>query len=203
MDFQDLHAIIPWPLPAKKLPNSSHVPYPSTHRPQRYSHLPGVLVHGCRFSDRLLSLSTFGTVSQADFLSNRLLIERRGLVLSFGVFQSFYLTHFLRDDSPSRISWIGTTEFFCLIAIGIFTGPLHDRGYHNALVCVSCAIIIFAIMMLSLSTKYYQIMLTQGVCLGIGSGMILVPALTLVANSFTTKRALAVSLVTAGSSIGR
>ena len=57
-------------------------------------------------------------------------------------------------------------------------------------------------MMLSLSTEYYQIILSQGVCLGIGSGILYVPSLALVAASFTTKRPLAVTLVTAGSSIG-
>ena len=57
-------------------------------------------------------------------------------------------------------------------------------------------------MMLSLSAKYYQIILSQGICLGIGSGILYVPSLALVAASFTTKRPLAVTLVTAGSSIG-
>ena len=61
--------------------------------------------------------------------------------------------------------------------------------------------VIFAIMMLSLSTSYYQVFLSQGLCLGIGSGILYVPSLALVAASFTTKRALAVTMVTAGSSI--
>ena len=38
--------------------------------------------------------------------------------------------------------------------------------------------------------------------MGIGSGILYIPSLALVAASFTTKRALAVTIVTAGSSIG-
>lgn len=124
-------------------------------------------------------------------------------MLSFGVFQFFYATNFLREYSLSQISWIGTTEFFCLIFVGVVTGPLFDVGYRNTLVYVSSAMIIFGVMMLSLSTKYYQIMLSQGICLGIGSGILLVPTLTMAASSFTTRRAFAIMLVTLGSNIGR
>lgn len=108
----------------------------------------------------------------------------------------------LKEYSPSEISWIGTTEIFCLNFVGTITGPAFDLGYHDVLLYFSSFIVIFAIMMLSLSTKYYQIILSQGVCLGIGSGILYVPSLALVAASFTTKRPLAVTLVTAGSSIG-
>ena len=62
--------------------------------------------------------------------------------------------------------------------------------------------LIFGIMMLSLSTTYYQVLLSQGICMGVGSGILYVPSLALIASSFTTKRALAVTFVTAGSSVG-
>ncbi|KAF7592298.1 hypothetical protein BBP40_000429 [Aspergillus hancockii] len=56
--------------------------------------------------------------------------------------------------------------------------------------------------MLSLSHKYYQVLLSQGFCCGIGSGLIYVPALSLVSTSFTTRRGIAVGMVTCGASIG-
>ena len=126
----------------------------------------------------------------------------RGLVLSFGVFQSFYQTTYLRGYSLSDLAWIGTTQVFCLNFVGVLTGPIYDLGYHGLLLYVSSFMVIFAIMMLSLSNNYYQVFLSQGLCLGIGSGILYVPSLALVAASFTTKRALAVTMVTAGSSIG-
>ena len=128
--------------------------------------------------------------------------QNRGLVLCFGAFQSFYQAQLLHEYSPSAISWIGTTEVFLLNVVGFLTGPLFDLGYHDALLFSSSGIVVFAVMMLSLSTKFYQIFLSQGICLGVGSGILNVPSLALVAGSFTTKRPLAVTLVTAGSAIG-
>ena len=105
----------------------------------------------------------------------------RGLVLSFGVFQSFYQTTYLRGYSLSDLAWIGTTQVFCLNFVGVLTGPIYDLGHHDLLLYVSSFMIIFAIMMLSLSTKYYQVFFSQGLCLGIGSGILYVPSLALVA----------------------
>lgn len=62
--------------------------------------------------------------------------------------------------------------------------------------------VIFGQMMLSLSTKYYQVMLSQGFCVGIGAGLIYVPAIAMVSTRFTTKRAIAMGLITSGASLG-
>lgn len=64
------------------------------------------------------------------------------------------------------------------------------------------ALLIFGIMMTSIATKYYQIILAQGVAFGLGSGLVCVPALGFVSSSFTTKRPYAVGLTTVGASIG-
>lgn len=56
--------------------------------------------------------------------------------------------------------------------------------------------------MLSLATEYYQIILALGVCNGIGAGLVYVPTLAFVNVSFTSRRAIAMGLVTAGASIG-
>ncbi|KAF2178963.1 hypothetical protein K469DRAFT_731386 [Zopfia rhizophila CBS 207.26] len=56
--------------------------------------------------------------------------------------------------------------------------------------------------MLSLSKEYWQIVLAQGFCVGIGAGLVYVPALAIVATQFTTKRPMAVGIASAGSSIG-
>ena len=129
-------------------------------------------------------------------------MDPRGFVLTFGVFESFYHKNLLRAHSPSEIAWIGTVQVFCLSFVGVLTGPIYDLGYHDLLLYVSSFMFMFGVMMLSLSTTFYQILLSQGVCIGIGSGILYVPSLTLVVTSFTTKRALATTLCTAGSSVG-
>ena len=57
-------------------------------------------------------------------------------------------------------------------------------------------------MMTSICTKYWQLILAQGVCVGLGSGCLFVPSIAVVATYFTTKRAFATGIAVGGSSIG-
>ena len=56
--------------------------------------------------------------------------------------------------------------------------------------------------MTSICNKYWQLMLAQGVCVGLGSGCLFVPSIAVVATYFTTKRALATGIAVGGSSLG-
>lgn len=132
-----------------------------------------------------------------------LLTHLRGIVNTFGVYQSFYETGFLSDKSSSTISWIGTIQAFLLVLVGAVTGPLFDMGYLQTLLWVGSTLIVFGLMMLSLSTEYYQIFLTQGVIVGIGCGMSYAPGLALVNVRFPPKqRPLALGIATSGAAIG-
>ncbi|MCJ1405567.1 hypothetical protein MMC11_008795 [Xylographa trunciseda] len=120
----------------------------------------------------------------------------------FGTFQAFYQRNLLSSYSPSAISWIGTVNATFLISTGVLAGPLFDRGYVRQLMVLGCFMAVFGEMMLSLSTEYYQIMLSQGFCSGIGAGLLYVPTIAMISTTFTTKRALAMGLVTSGASVG-
>lgn len=60
----------------------------------------------------------------------------------------------------------------------------------------------FGIVMLSFCNEYYQIFLTQGLIVGISSGILYIPSLACLSTYFTTKRGLAVGIALSGSSIG-
>jgi MFS family permease len=62
--------------------------------------------------------------------------------------------------------------------------------------------VVFGMFMVSLSTKYYQVMLAQGVCVGIGAGAINIPAFAIISSKFNTRRPLALGLASTGASIG-
>lgn len=136
------------------------------------------------------------------FASFLLFVTTWGFSTAFGAFQSYYQSELLSTSSPSRIAWVGTIQAFFLISMGVIAGPLFDRGYLHHLMIVGCFLTTLGLMMLSLSTEYYQVFLSQGVCCGLGSGLIYVPALSLVSTRFTTRRGIAVGLVTSGASIG-
>ncbi|EHA19888.1 hypothetical protein ASPNIDRAFT_179368 [Aspergillus niger ATCC 1015] len=138
----------------------------------------------------------------AVFASFLLFATTYGYSSAFGAFQAYYESDLLRSSSPSRIAWIGTIQGFFMISTGVLAGPLFDQGYLHALMTIGCLLNVIGFMMLSLSTEYYQVFLSQGVCSGIGCGLIYVPALSLASTLFTTRRSIAVGLLSSGASIG-
>lgn len=61
---------------------------------------------------------------------------------------------------------------------------------------------VFGLMMTSICTTYWQILLAQGICVGIGSGCLFIPSVAVVATYFSEKRALATGIAVSGGSIG-
>ncbi|KAI1302458.1 MFS transporter, MCP family, solute carrier family 16, member 10 [Xylaria venustula] len=125
-----------------------------------------------------------------------------GLPNCFGAFQSFYALQYLSQYSASTISWIGTLQGALLILLGLISGPLTDLGYYRTLLYVGSLLTVVGLMTLSLSTQYYQVFLSQGVCCGIGCGLLYVPTLSLIGDTFKARRATAMALVTSGIALG-
>ncbi|KAJ0415449.1 major facilitator superfamily domain-containing protein, partial [Aspergillus carlsbadensis] len=125
-----------------------------------------------------------------------------GLAFAFGSFQSYYVLDFLPHTSTSAISWVGTIQSWLLIIGGLIAGPLFDMGYYRIMILVGAFLSVFGIMMLSFATEYYQILLSQGICTGLGFGLLYIPSITLVSRSFVRKRALALGVSTAGAPLG-
>ena len=109
----------------------------------------------------------------------------RGIVNTFGAFQDFYATDLLSAHSTSTISWIGTFQGFLLLLIVIGT-----------------FLVVFGMMITSLSTEYYQLFLSQGLLVGMGSGALFTSSVAIVSTYFTTRRAVATGIVPSGGSIG-
>lgn len=91
-----------------------------------------------------------------------------GVASSFSAYQAYYQEDLLADYTPSVISWIGTVQVSLLGFTGILSGALYDRGYIRALLILGGCLVVFGFMMLSLAKEYYQMLLTQGVCIGLG-----------------------------------
>ncbi|KAJ6141377.1 hypothetical protein N7470_009767 [Penicillium chermesinum] len=125
-----------------------------------------------------------------------------GVVNTFGVFQSYYEDTLLPEYSASSISWIGTVQGFLLFIVGVVVGPAFDKGYLKTLIALGTFLVVFGLMMTSLSTKYYQVFLAHGVAVGIGCACLFLPSVATVATYFSTKRAVATGIVASGGSIG-
>ncbi|KAL9640041.1 MAG: hypothetical protein Q9164_000525 [Protoblastenia rupestris] len=123
-----------------------------------------------------------------------------GYINSFGVFQQHYVTALQRP--PSDISWVGSVQIFLLFFIGTFSGRLTDYGLFRVTFLVGSTFFLLGVFMTSFSTKYWQLFLAQGVCTGIGNGLLFCPALALLSTYFTTKRAVAIGIAASGSATG-
>ncbi|KLJ12491.1 hypothetical protein EMPG_12484 [Blastomyces silverae] len=130
-----------------------------------------------------------------------ILFSTLGYVNSFGVFQEYYLSHQLREQSPDNIAWIGSLSMFLQLSTGAIAGPLFDR-YGTWLLRPAAFLFIFATMMVSICREYWHFMLTQGVVMGVLMALFLVPAMAAVSQHFDKHRAAALGITVSGSSIG-
>jgi len=126
-----------------------------------------------------------------------------GHLNTFGVFQTFYEgPNSPFHQSSSNIAWIGSIHAYCLLVVGLISGPLYDRGWFRELLISGSFLVTFGFMMLSLAHDYWQVILAQGFCIGIGAGLLFVPSLAVLPAYFSTRLGLAMGLAASGSSLG-
>jgi hypothetical protein len=68
------------------------------------------------------------------------------------------------------VAWIGSIQAFLLLLVGVITGPVYDAGYFRHLIISGAFLIPFGFMMTSLAKTYWQTMLAQALCIGLGNG---------------------------------
>ncbi|KAM0124491.1 hypothetical protein ACHAO1_011019 [Botrytis cinerea] len=123
-----------------------------------------------------------------------------GMIISFGVFQTYYVSTLNR--SPSDIAWIGSLAVFFLFFMGIVSGRLTDAGYYRITTLIGTILVALGTFMTSISKTYWQIFLAQGVCTGLGNGFLLTPMSTIVASHFRRKLPLVMGIAACGSVSG-
>uniref|UniRef100_A0A093W2K0 Riboflavin transporter MCH5 n=2 Tax=Talaromyces marneffei PM1 TaxID=1077442 RepID=A0A093W2K0_TALMA len=78
-----------------------------------------------------------------------------GLLSAYGSYEKYYETTLMSSTPSTTISWVGTLQVVIVI-------------------CTMTTVL--GVMMLSLAHEYYQILLAQGVCIGVGSATLYVPS---------------------------
>ncbi|KAJ5106276.1 hypothetical protein N7456_002951 [Penicillium angulare] len=125
-----------------------------------------------------------------------------GVINTWGAYQTYYESNLLSGTSSSTIAWIGSLQSFLLMLIGVVTGPLFDAGYFREMIIFANFMLPFGLMMTSLATEYWQLILAQGICVGLGAGCLFVPSVAILPQYFREKRGFANGLAASGSSIG-
>lgn len=128
-----------------------------------------------------------------------LLVDTWGLINSFGVFQTFYERDLLSESSASSISWIGSLQGALLMLVGPISGPLYDAGYFREILWAGLFLIVLGQFMTSLCTRYWEVLLAQGVCIGVGCGLVFLPSAAILSQYFHKRRALVLGIASTGS----
>ncbi|KAL7750344.1 hypothetical protein RI367_004117 [Sorochytrium milnesiophthora] len=127
-----------------------------------------------------------------------------GLINSFGVFQHFYRFDYLSQSSESAVSLIGSLQVALLYVSGLVAGTVFDVSGVRYLYPIAGLGTTVSLVLLSFSQPqhYYQQLLTHGVMVGVFVGCGYNPAMSILAQYFYRRRAMAMGIVAGGSSIG-
>lgn len=128
------------------------------------------------------------------------IVNSWGFVNSFGAFLPYYQT--ILPESASTISWIGSVQACLVFGLGIFSGRALDRGWFRPTVALGIVVQLVGIFTMSVAHNYWQLLLTQGFCTGIGGGIFFVPIMGVCSTYFAKKKAMALGMVTSGTAMG-
>ncbi|KAH8880777.1 MFS general substrate transporter [Thozetella sp. PMI_491] len=123
-----------------------------------------------------------------------------GYINSFGIFQHYYVENL--NKTESEIAWVGSVQTFLIFFVGTFSGRAMDGGYFQQTIALGLLLQVVGVFMTSLATQYWQLFLAQGICNGLGDGLLFCPIIALMATYFTKKRAVAISLQASGAATG-
>lgn len=148
-----------------------------------------------------------------------------GLVSCGGTFVEYYKNGPLASYSTGTISWITSSQVFIQVgsmAVVRFSfpsialpsqshlltynhhqwGSLYNSYGPRWMLLLSTPVYCFGLMMTSLSTEYYQILLSQSVLSSLGSGALFNAGMTSTTSWFLRRRGTVFGIVNSGSSLG-
>lgn len=131
-----------------------------------------------------------------------LIMTNFGLLTSYGVFQSYYISHQLSHFPASTVSWIGSLQTFMILGGSFVFGKISDDfGGRWVLICGSVVTFI-AMLGVSFCSTLIQFIVVQGVLFGLGGSMLFLPGCALVNQYFDKRKGTAMSVIIGAASFG-
>ncbi|KAF8520753.1 major facilitator superfamily domain-containing protein [Hysterangium stoloniferum] len=123
-------------------------------------------------------------------------------ILGIHYSSAHYLLHQFADDSAELISFIGTTLGTLLILIGFPASKFIDMYGFRPVSVVGSILFSGGLVMAGFCRTVPTLVVTQGVVVGIGAGMLYIPASIGPVQWFLKRRSFAIGLSSAGAGIG-
>ncbi|KAK7047597.1 hypothetical protein VNI00_006365 [Paramarasmius palmivorus] len=141
-------------------------------------------------------LYSFGVYQGAQLLTRSMLTIDRSL--------DYYTRVYLPSSNASSISWMGSVQLALPYLLGVPMGKLFDAGYIHSVLAAGSALFVFSLFMVSLAKpdQYYQLLLSQGIGMGLGVGCVQLHSTTIVSRHFLRRRAFAYGIALTGASVG-
>ncbi|KAF9691359.1 hypothetical protein EKO04_010857 [Ascochyta lentis] len=130
------------------------------------------------------------------------MIPSMGLLNTVGVLQAWVSENQLHGYSESNIGWIFSAYAFFLYIGGAQVGPIFDAHDIRYLIVPGSIGMVAAIMCMSVSTEYYQLLLSFGVLGGSSACLLFTPAVSAVGHWFCKRRALAIGIACTAGGLG-
>lgn len=125
------------------------------------------------------------------------------MLTSFGSFESYYADVLLTGRTGgTEIAAIGSVQSFLMVFLGFVAGPLFDMGYFRHLLVTGSLLVVAGTMLQSACTQFWQLLLAQGLCVGVGTGCLAILSVGLPGLWFDTRLPLANGLAACGSGVG-
>ena len=81
-------------------------------------------------------------------------------------------------------------------------GPLYDYGHLQSLLRIGSFLSVLWMMLTSISTQCWHLLLCQGVLLGVGNGCLFIPSIAILPTYFSKKQTLVLGISSSGATLG-
>ncbi|KAJ2659594.1 hypothetical protein IWW48_003433 [Coemansia sp. RSA 1200] len=142
----------------------------------------------------------FGWIPTLAVMINYMVIF--GAANSYGVFSTYYLNIKFPDTPATTLAWIGTLVTTLMLMCNVVTGALADKIGYRRTAYIGTVLCTAAYILASFSDKVWQLILTQGALLGIGTSFLYAPSISIPPQWFEKHKGMASGIAIAGSSIG-
>lgn len=130
------------------------------------------------------------------------MIPSMGLLNTLAILQAWVSENDLAGMPESTVGWIFSTYAFFLYFTGAQTGPIFDAYPVPLLVIPGSIGIVASVFFFSVSTEFYQFLLSFGVLGGISASLLFNPSISAVGHWFYRKRALATGVACTAGGLG-